>query len=80
MHYDLFGSDYVYPVSDHDPGKLVYGYCPPEDSGGSPGYIHLSEILAEPGKDPEEYEDIQEWLGEQFDLDEVCDRAFSGYR
>ncbi len=43
-------------------------------------YIHLSEILAEPRKDPEEYEDIQEWLGEQFDLDEVCDRAFSGYR
>ena len=50
--------------------------CPPEDSGGSPGYMHLSEILAEPEKDPEEYEDIQEWLGEQFDpelfdLDEV---------
>lgn len=39
--------------------------CPPEDSGGVPGYERMLEIIANP-KD-EEYEDILEWLGDDFD-------------
>jgi hypothetical protein len=39
--------------------------CPPEDCGGVPGYERMLGILANP-KD-EEYEEITEWLGEEFD-------------
>lgn len=39
--------------------------CPPEDSGGVPGYERMLEIIANP-KD-EEYEEILEWLGDDFD-------------
>ncbi len=38
---------------------------PPEDCGGVHGYERMLEILTNP-KD-EEYEDIREWLGEEFD-------------
>jgi hypothetical protein len=54
------------------------GTCPPEDCGGSWGYMNLIEIL----KDPEnpEYAEMKEWLGldddeewdaDQFDLKDV---------
>ena len=39
--------------------------CPPEDCGGVPGYERMLGILANP-KD-EEYEEITELLGEEFD-------------
>ncbi|MGH3865283.1 MAG: plasmid pRiA4b ORF-3 family protein [Pseudonocardiaceae bacterium] len=37
------------------------GACPPEDCGGSPGYEHLREVLADPGDD--EHDDMVTWLG-----------------
>lgn len=39
--------------------------CPPEDSGGIPGYLNLQAVLKNP-KDPE-YAEIVEWLGKDFD-------------
>lgn len=39
--------------------------CPPEDAGGVYGYLHMLEVLADPRS--EEYEDIAEWVGEDFD-------------
>ena len=48
--------------------------CPPEDCGGAWGYADLLEILKDPKH--EEYENIIEWLGDdfdpkEFDLEEV---------
>ena len=34
--------------------------CPPEDCGGSWGYAHLREVLADPAHD--EHADMLEWL------------------
>jgi hypothetical protein len=39
--------------------------CPPEDCGGVWGYMRLLETLKTP--DHEEYEDMVEWVGEDFD-------------
>ncbi|MBM4257783.1 MAG: plasmid pRiA4b ORF-3 family protein [Deltaproteobacteria bacterium] len=41
--------------------------CPPEDCGGIWGYANMLEVI----KDPEhpEYEEMEEWLGEEFDPD-----------
>jgi hypothetical protein len=39
--------------------------CPPEDCGGTPGYEHLLEVLADP-TDPEHAE-LLEWVGGEFD-------------
>ncbi|HEY0721558.1 MAG TPA: plasmid pRiA4b ORF-3 family protein [Gammaproteobacteria bacterium] len=58
-------------VLDPEPGthypRCIAGAraCPPEDCGGVPGYERMLAILANP-KD-EEYQDIREWLGEEFD-------------
>ena len=45
------------------------GACPPEDSGGVPGYERLVQILADPGQ--AEHQDVLGWLGiddrDQFD-------------
>lgn len=48
--------------------------CPPEDIGGIWGYENLCKALKDP--DNEEYEDILEWMGddfdpEQFDINEI---------
>jgi Plasmid pRiA4b ORF-3-like protein len=54
------------------------GACPPEDCGGSWGYEHLREVLADPSSD--EHEDMLAWLGldkatdfdpHRFDLNDV---------
>ncbi len=37
------------------------GRCPPEDVGGTPGYLELRRILADP--QDEEHEHMLEWLG-----------------
>ena len=42
--------------------------CPPEDSGGCPGYMELLEILKHPRS--RAYREIREWLGGQFDPSE----------
>lgn len=39
--------------------------CPPEDSGGIPGYQGMLNILAD--TDHPEYRSLMEWLGEEFD-------------
>ena len=39
--------------------------CPPEDCGGPWRYPELLEILKDP--DHEEYEELLEWIGEEFD-------------
>lgn len=39
--------------------------CPPEDVGGIPGYERMLKILRKPSH--EEYEETQEWLGDDFD-------------
>jgi Plasmid pRiA4b ORF-3-like protein len=39
------------------------GACPPEDSGGFPGYQRLKEILADPSD--EEYEEMRAWADSQ---------------
>ena len=41
------------------------GACPPEDSGGPPGYAELREALADPAHP--EHEQMLEWIGESFD-------------
>jgi hypothetical protein len=41
--------------------------CPPEDSGGIPGYAHLKEVLSNPA-DPE-YQDLLETINGPFDPD-----------
>lgn len=42
--------------------------CPPEDSGGVWGYYDKLEILKDP--DHEEYEEICDWMGDDFDPEE----------
>jgi hypothetical protein len=39
--------------------------CPPEDCGGVWGYAELLEIIRDPTH--EEYEEMLEWVGEEFD-------------
>ncbi len=41
--------------------------CPPEDSGGVPGYYRVVEILNDP--EHEEYEFILDWLEGEYDLE-----------
>ncbi len=41
------------------------GACPPEDCGGVHGYRYLLNVLKDP--DHEEYEEMKEWLGNDFD-------------
>ena len=39
--------------------------CPPEDSGGIYGYSDMMRILSD--ENNPEYEDMKEWVGENFD-------------
>lgn len=71
-----FGDSWVHEIKveqvlDPEPGvrypRCLAGKraCPPEDSGGVPGYEHMMAVIANP-KD-EEHEEMLEWLGEGFD-------------
>lgn len=42
--------------------------CPPEDCGGVWGYMELLEVIKNPRH--KEYEDMIEWVGEDFDPEE----------
>lgn len=39
--------------------------CPPEDSGGPPGYANVLRVLANPADD--EFASMKEWVGRRFD-------------
>ena len=39
--------------------------CPPEDSGGPPGYAHMLRVIRNKGH--REYREMMDWLGERFD-------------
>jgi hypothetical protein len=54
------GRDGRYPIVEA--GKRA---CPPEDCGGSYGYIHFLEAVANP-KHPE-HRDMLDWIGGTFD-------------
>lgn len=47
--------------------------CPPEDCGGSPGYVSLLEILADPANN--EHEDMKRWAGEDWDPEKFDKQA-----
>ncbi len=84
-----FGDDWIHTVKidkilpeneDVDYPRCVSGKraCPPEDSGGPYGYLNMLNILEDPKN--EEYNDIKEWIGEDFDpeyfnLEEANDRV-----
>ncbi len=92
LHYEYdFGDGWEHTVLlehvlDAEPGgKYTYVVdgkraCPPEDCGGTPGYEHLLEVLADPRH--AEHADMTEWVGaafdpEAFDPDEI-NRGFHG--
>ncbi len=43
------------------------GKCPPEDCGGTHGYQRLKLVISNP--EDEEFEEMMEWLGGEFDPD-----------
>lgn len=45
--------------------------CPPEDCGGPWGYQRIMDLLAEPKADPEEYQEMIEWLGDEFEPESI---------
>jgi hypothetical protein len=47
------------------------GACPPEDSGGAPGFDRMLEVAADPAH--EEHEDIVDWLGDLHTWDPSAD-------
>jgi Plasmid pRiA4b ORF-3-like protein len=51
-------ADRIYPACTGGEGA-----CPPEDTGGYPGYQQLKEILADPSN--EEYEEMRTWADSQ---------------
>jgi len=57
----------VEPVAGHRYPRLTAarGRCPPEDTGGPPGYAMLLEALADP--DHPEHAEMRAWAGGTFD-------------
>lgn len=49
------------------------GRCPPEDSGGAPGFGHLLDVMADPTHD--EHEDMVDWLGDDHPWNPAADAA-----
>jgi Plasmid pRiA4b ORF-3-like protein len=47
------------------------GTCPPDDSGGAPGFDYMLEAAADP--DHESHEDMVDWLGDQHPWNPVAD-------
>ncbi len=71
-----FGDDWLHQIDvektiAHEEGAshpiLLTGRraCPPENSGGIPGYMNMLEILKTP--ENEEHKELAEWLGDNFD-------------
>lgn len=59
------------PNSDNYSPVLISGQraCPPEDCGGVDGYMRLVKVLKKPNH--ELYEELREWVGNDFDPDFV---------
>jgi hypothetical protein len=57
---DNAAADMTYPVC-----AAGAGACPPEDSGGTPGFADLKEILA--GPPGQERDEMRAWAGEDYD-------------
>lgn len=49
------------------------GACPPDDSGGAPGFDYLLQATSDPAH--AEHEDLAEWLGDQHPWNPVADVA-----
>ncbi|WP_269319622.1 IS1096 element passenger TnpR family protein [Acidithiobacillus ferrivorans] len=45
---------------------MAFGVCPPEDSGGAPGYRDFLDLLREDPKS-EDVQSFLQWAGEDFD-------------
>lgn len=58
----MFPFDPRAPLAQCAKGKRA---CPPEDCGGSWGYLEMLRILGDP--EDAEYEETWEWVGEDFD-------------
>lgn len=75
-----FGDDWEHKITvekifEDDERYNGYPICiegryasPPEDSGGIYGYYENLEVLKDPNR--EEYDDVLEWMGDDFDPDE----------
>ncbi|MCD4817868.1 MAG: plasmid pRiA4b ORF-3 family protein [Candidatus Cloacimonetes bacterium] len=61
----------ILPVDFSTTPKVIKGKkaCPPEDCGGTWGYSELLEALQDPKH--EEYESMLDWVGEDFNPDEL---------
>ena len=75
----------VVPFDANASYPLVLGgerACPPEDSGGVPGYAYLLEVLAHP--EHPEHRELRDWAGRGFDPEAFdlrgINRAFRGRR
>ena len=71
-----FGDSWLHEITVEDQrpatkplryAMCLYGenQCPPEDVGGVPGYYQFLDVLSDP--DHEEYEEMLEWYGGEFD-------------
>lgn len=49
------------------------GRCPPEDSGGAPGFDYLLSVTADPAHD--EHADMVDWLGDMHPWNQTADKA-----
>ncbi len=83
-----FGDSWAHEITVHQVWRMAKGLkfvvcldganaCPPEDVGGSWGYEHLLEVLADPTH--EEHDELSEWAGGPFDPSEF-DLAFVNAR
>jgi hypothetical protein len=66
------GKPYDLPAGEPAIALLVAeGACPPDDSGGAPGFDRLLEVAADPAHD--EHEDIVDWLGDDHPWNPAAD-------
>jgi hypothetical protein len=79
--YDM-GDSWEHAITPGTPRDLVAGEaavallaaegaCPPDDSGGAPGFERMLQVAADPTDD--EHEGIVEWLGDDHPLNPMAD-------
>jgi hypothetical protein len=68
------GKPYELPQGEAPVALLAAeGRCPPEDSGGAPGFDRMLQVAGDPAHD--EHEDIVDWLGDAHPWDPAADLA-----